>query len=249
MFFTHRRFPCSIFGVMDPHEILTATENVLRDLVDEILRDRYGDHWIEARVDDQTRERWQQRLVEERARREGAQPDDRLIYYAELVDPLKLFKQDWQLFSPCFGDWKTMELDFSRLIAFRHPNHHGRRLLPFERDLLTGITGSIRNRVTIFRSERGPDKEYFPRIEYVEDSFGNVARKSRDVVSTGLTLRPGDEVTFSCRGWDPKGEPLNWHWNVHPHVMMLEREAEADEFVWAVEIGDIAETKVYMSSC
>ncbi len=224
---------------MEPEDVLTITENVLRDLIQDVLGDKYGAEWITQRVDEDTRERWQDRLTEERGRRAGVKVDDRLIYYSDLSDLPKLLKNDWEAFKPCFGNLKKTEIDLKRLIGFRHAQQHGRDLVPFERDLLAGITGEIRNKVTVFQSERGPDKEYFPKIEYVADSFGNVARKSEGWVNTGLTLHPGDEVTFQCRGWDPKGEPLDWKWNIGHHP--ANRQVEGGEFTWRVEIEDVAE--------
>ncbi len=227
---------------MDPEEALTTTENVLRDLIADTLTSKYGRDWIDQRVDENTRDRWRDRLIEDQSRREGAKVDDRLIYYSELADLRKLLKNDWDAFSPCFGTWKRMEVYLQRLISFRHPQRHGRELLPFERDLLLGVTGEIRNKITVFLSERGPDEEYFPKIEYVSDSFGNVARGSGSSVSTGLTLHPGDEVTFTCHGWDPKGEKLQWGWNADPTMMQIDH-YEDDEFTWRLEDKDVAESQ------
>ncbi|MEE3127442.1 MAG: hypothetical protein VX494_09545, partial [Actinomycetota bacterium] len=102
---------------------------------------------------------------------------------------------------------------FDRLDQFRNPPAHSRELLPFERDLLAGMAGEIRNRVTIYRSEMGPSREYYPRIEWVRDSFGN-SSASEDArmqdVFTKVRLAIGQQVTFQCRGWDPQGRDLNW---------------------------------------
>ncbi len=227
---------------MEPEDALTTTENVLRDLIEGVLRDKYGAEWIAQRVDGDTRERWQDRLTEEKGRRAGVKVDDRLIYYSDLGDLPRLLKNDWEAFKPCFGNLKKTDIDLKRLIGFRHAQHHGRDLVPFERDLLAGIIGEIRNKVTVFQSERGPDTEYFPKIEYVADSFGNVARRSKGSVNTGLTLHPGDEVTFTCHGWDPKGEQLQWGWNADPSMVQIEH-YEDDEFTWQLKDEDVAESQ------
>ena len=225
---------------MDHEEALTTTENVLSELIADTLTSKYGGDWIDQRVDENTRDRWRDRLTEEQSRRKGAKVDDRLIYYSELADLRKLLKNDWDVFAPCFGSLKTMELDMKRLITYRHPEHHGRELLPFEQHLVLGITGEIRNKVTMFRSERDPEEEYFPRIEYVGDSFGNVARPPQNDINTDLTLRPGDAVTFTCRGWDPKGEPLDWRWDVGARSGGPHRLVSNNEFTWDVKIRDVA---------
>lgn len=228
---------------MEPEDALTTTENVLRDLIDDILAEKYGPGWIAERVDEGTRERWEGRLAEEKSRRAGANVDERLIYYSELTDLPKILKNDWGAFAPCFGSSKTMELDLKRLITYRHPEHHGRELLPFERHLVLGIAGVIRNKVTMFLSERGPDQEYFPKIEYVTDSFGYVARGSKARVETGLTLHPGDEVTFTCHGWDPKGEPPLWGWGVNPGVIEIQHRQAENEITWRLYDRDVAESQ------
>ena len=227
---------------MEAEDALTTTENVLRDLIEDVLRNKYGAEWIAQRVDEETRERWQDRLTEEKGRRAGVKVDDRLIYYSDLSDLPNLLKNEWEAFKACFGNWKTTELYLKRLIGFRHAKHHGRDLLPFERDLLAGMTGEIRNKVTVFQSERGPDEEYFPKVEYVTDSFGHVARGAGASVHTGLTLHPGDEVRFTCHGWDPKGERLQWAWNADPDTGRTDN-FEDDEFTWQLEDGDVAENQ------
>lgn len=226
---------------MEVEDALTTTENVLRDLIEEVLKDRYGAEWIAQRVNEETRERWQDRLSEEESRRVGVKIDERVIYYSDLSDLPKLLKNDWEAFKPCFGNWKTTEFYLKRLIGFRHAKHHGRDLLPFERDLLAGITGEIRNKVTMFQSDRGPDEEYFPKIEYVTDSYGNVARGSRAFVETGMTLHPGDEVTFTCHSWDPKGELPLWGWGVNPGVVEASHRQAEDEITWRLYDKDVAD--------
>lgn len=226
---------------MEPEDALNTAENVLRDLIQDILSEKYGSDWIAQRVDEETRERWQDRLAEEKSRRAGVKVDDRVIYYSDLSDLPKLLQNDWEAFKPCFGNKKTMQFFLKRLIGYRHPEYHGRELLPFERHMLLGITGEIRNKVTVYQSERGPDEEYFPKIEYVTDSLGYVARGSRALVKTGLTLHPGDEVTFTCHSWDPKGEPPLWGWGVNPGVVEASHRQVEDEITWRLYDKDVAD--------
>ena len=86
---------------------------------------------------------------------------------------------------------------------------HSRSLREFERDLVNGIVGELRNLVVIYRSQKGPDMEYYPRIEQVIDSFGNSSEGTEEV-ETGLRLKVGDTVQFECRGWDPQDRTLLW---------------------------------------
>ena len=82
---------------------------------------------------------------------------------------------------------------------------HSRTLVPFEGALAEGMTGEIRNKVTSYRSELDLADRHFPRIEYVRDSFGNAPTRGSltDIVISGLTSYPGDQISYECSGWDP----------------------------------------------
>jgi hypothetical protein len=85
---------------------------------------------------------------------------------------------------------------------------HSCSLVDFEQKLIQGMTGEIRNKVTLFQMEANAADRHFPRIEFVRDSFGRQA--SDGVVPPNITVHPGDEVIFECSGWDPEDRPLRW---------------------------------------
>ena len=58
-----------------------------------------------------------------------------------------------------------------RLDNIRNAVGHSRPLLPFERDLLSGIAGQIRNQVTIYMSTQDEAGDIYPRIESVTDQI------------------------------------------------------------------------------
>lgn len=154
----------------------------------------------------------------------------------------------WTFFSECLGDLKTMRIYLERLASFRNPEMHGRDLLPFEEHLVLGITGEIRNKVTIYRSQRDDEREYFPRIEHAADSFGNIAERDGPNLSarTNLVLRPGGTVIFGLRAWDPEGLP--WTWTVigpaNENV-----DIDSDRITWRVgrsDISDPADVSIYL---
>jgi len=93
------------------------------------------------------------------------------------------------------------------LKALRNSTMHSRPLVPYEESLVLGVVGLIRNRVTTYRSEKGPDMQYYPTITRVTDNFGNELTSQSD---TGLHLQPGDVVTFTCVGTDPQQRLLTW---------------------------------------
>lgn len=233
----------------EPWEAITAAENVLRDLIEETLRDEFGEDWLDNSGLTRDRiEKLRETRDEEAKRRDGGEVNPRLIYYSNLWDLAKILDKNWSLFADCFGDRGTTRVYLDRLTAFRNPEMHGRDLLPFERHLVLGITGEIRNKVTIYRSERRAEKEFFPRIEYAADSFGNVASREDGslVANTNLIVHPGDEVIFELRAWDPEGLP--WSWKVITSGFSAV-DIEGDQITWRVEsknIADPASVTVYL---
>src|SRR6202043_2622408 len=97
---------------------------------------------------------------------------------------------------------------YDRAEHFRNAVMHSRELLPFERDLLSGISGEIRNLVAIHRSSMGPDSKYYPTVESVVDSFGNNLGEGLQVVDT--RVQTGTTVEFTCRAWDTTSRALTW---------------------------------------
>ena len=201
---------------MEPSESIRIVEVDLRDLIESVLRGKHGDDWLEkAGLDEERVRGLTERREEERKSRSPAGVDERLIAYSHLYELRSVIHKNWDLFKPIFGEKKLFDVYLDRLEDFRNAPAHSRDLLPYERDLLAGIAGEIRNRVTTFRSTLDPDQQYYPRIELVTDSFGNRV-ESPDVtrpwveVQTGLSRPPGQEIQFRGRGWDPQGRTLTW---------------------------------------
>jgi hypothetical protein len=118
-------------------------------------------------------------------------------------------------------------------------------VLPFEVALAEGMTGELRQQVTLFRSSGlgGPEPEYFPRIESVTDSLGNqkVGLTGDPFLRTNITLRPGEEIAFSGSAWDPGGEPVRWVVRVNANAPLLEATGLDFECTWSVAEGDIGD--------
>ena len=195
----------------DYSSALKAVENTLRDFIQEVLSKNRGESWVEqCGVTPERIERWKQRQGEEERNIRGRGIEKRLLYYADFYDLPVIMKRHWTLFEPCFGKWKHMEVYLDRLEDFRNPDAHRRELFPHEIDLVLGITGEIRTAVTNFRSQQKPEDEFFPRLEQVTDSFGNVATPQDKTVMTERILHPGDEVDFLATAWDPRDEPCEF---------------------------------------
>jgi hypothetical protein len=213
---------------MAPSDAINAVDIVLRDLIQHVLTEKFGDEWTEQRGTPEKIEKWRERKVEEATKRDGTTTEQRLLYYSDFTDLAPVIKKHWEMFKPCLGDRDTFDVYMNRLEEFWNAPMHSRTLVPFEGALAEGMTGEIRNNVTIYRSELDLADRHFPRIEYVRDSFGNTPTSGSptDIVISGLTLYPGDQISYECSGWDPQDGPLKWTmqlcalptWIARPHV-------------------------------
>lgn len=224
---------------MDASTSLRDAENALRDFAEEILVEKFGDEWAEKSGAAPDRvQKWKDRRTEEAKKLTAGNVDPRLLYYSDSYDLKTIIVKHWELFKPCFGDKKTMEIFLDKMENFRNPDAHRRRLLPAQEQLLHGISGEIRNAITNYRSKQAPKDEFFPRIEYAQDSFGNVC-KGGDAVDTERTLRPGDVVSFSITAWDPMEGTLEYH-AVRKTLEYIVDWNPSNTFEWTVLESDIA---------
>jgi hypothetical protein len=198
------------------NESIAAAEVDLRGLIREVLSTRYGESWLDqAGLSSDSIAHASGRLDAERKRRPGTRVSEETIDYLQFYELKTIIEKHWEMFRPILGpklgEFRTY---FDRLNDLRDADAHNRVLLPFERDLVSGIAGEIRNRITIFRSEMGPKREYYPRIESVVDNFGTAydfaAEAYPGPVYSDLELTVGTTVEFDCAGWDPHGRELSW---------------------------------------
>jgi hypothetical protein len=229
----------------DVSAVLLLTENVLRDLLESVLSHALGSEWLSrAGVTNDRFTKWRARRDEEAARRRGAVVEQRLICYSDLTDLDTIIHKQWDLLKGCFDDQQQTRLDLGRLIGLRTALAHGRALLPFEEHLALGITGEIRNKVTIFMTANGPTREYFPRIEVARDSFGNATTPATQYVDTGLVLHPGDAVTFDLHAWDPDDLPVNWWACINAGALQPQFPVPIVPWTWEVQTSHIAERQL-----
>lgn len=231
----------------DPFE---KVENSLRDLIADVLHDTYGDEWEEhLGVSDERLDRWRERREVQRKQAVGGVVEERLLYYADFHDIWTILKKKWELFSDCFRSKKRIEVYLDRLGELRNPDAHNRTAMPFEEHLAEGMSGELRQAITVFRNSGGggPEPEHFCRIEEVRDSFnhrvtglasGHHMVDTRDMV----TLRPGERVELRGSGIDPADRPLRWRISAPFGSSELEiGEYSGSEFAveWGVGENDI----------
>jgi hypothetical protein len=132
------------------------------------------------------------------------------------------------------------------LDELRNPVAHSRDLVPFEEALVRGISGEIRQQITLYLSHMAGEDRYFPRVERVQDSFGNVAGGADagqiTIARTRLILHPGDTVTFSGHAWDPEGLGVQWLFNASGATLPIGPPSLGFLHVWEVTDDDIRES-------
>lgn len=225
---------------MEPAEAITALEVALREVIRLVLGDQWPDR-SGLNVPE-----LESRREEERKSRDGAIVEDELLAYTHIFELRKVIDKNWEAFKPVFGDKKRFDVYMDRVEDFRNAPMHSRTLLPFERDLLSGIVGEFRNLATMARSKQGPDKQFYPIIESIVDSHGVNADVGASVTMTGLRLQVGEVVQFSCRGWDPQGRDLHWELCRSPSGSGKMDEAVGSEVVltWRVSKSHVGEQAV-----
>jgi hypothetical protein len=189
---------------MEPTEAINGIEASLRLLIRTVL----GNTWAARGVLDISM--LEARREEERKRRDGAAVESDLLAYTHIYELRKIIVKNWEDFKPALVERKRFDIYMDRIEDFRNVPMHSRDLLPFERDLLSGIAGELRNIVTIYRSSKGPDMNHYPVADSLVDSFGNEIDSDNGVCFTGLRLQIGQVVEFHCRGWDAQSRDLTW---------------------------------------
>ncbi len=205
---------------MDTTEALKDTENSLRDFIATVLHKNLGGDWVEkSGVSEKRIEAWNERKFVEEKRQESGVVEERLIYYADFYDLKTILKKHWSgEFSTVFGEWRTMEVWLSEIEKLRDPDAHRRELLPHQKHLLLGIAGEIRTRLIRYRSKMETSEDYYPRIESVKDSVGNIWTYGASNLPIAKTiLRPRDILEFIVTASDPLDAELQYGLTVTGH--------------------------------
>jgi hypothetical protein len=200
---------------VDVTQALKDVENALRDFIAHTLEKVFGAEWEkQCGVSPERLKQWHERQEVERKRQETGVVEERLLYYADFYDLGTILHKHWgQHFSVVFGKWKTMEIFLEELGKLRDPNAHQRELLPHQKHLVLGLSGEIRTRITRFKSSQETGESYFPRIESVCDSLGNIWTYNSPSspikgIRTQNSVFPGDTIDFVVTASDPLDEPL-----------------------------------------
>ena len=195
---------------MDASQALKSTENSLRDVFSYILHKKFGTDWLtKVGVAPERIALWESRKVEEQ-RRIG-RSDPRLIYYSDFYDLRTILRKNWNDgLTEVFGsELKETEILLKLLEEFRNPDAHRRELLPYEIQLVLGITGKIRSQISLFYNNMQHSDSYFCRIDAIQDNLGNSWNPSSGTRNQpNNLLRPGQRLEFNVVASDPKGQTI-----------------------------------------
>ncbi|GAB3870748.1 hypothetical protein GCM10028824_19750 [Hymenobacter segetis] len=197
---------------MNEKQALQDVENVLRDFISAGLDKKFGPDWFsKCGLPDDRIAKWKEKLEIENKKQKHSSCDPRLIYYSDFYDLRNMLNKNWDIFSAALGEKKEVDALLGMLENYRNSNAHGRELLTYQKHLVVGITGEIRNRITKFRSMQETGADYFPRIESVHDNYGNSWKVDEyGIVRTGKLLREGDVLEYIVSATDPQGEELEY---------------------------------------
>lgn len=202
---------------MDITQSLRAAENALRDLIYELLSARNPHNWeSKLGISEERKQRWEERQKIEGKRQKGAPIEGRLLYYADFYDILSILDKNWSIFSDALGDKKTIEVWLNELERLRDPNAHNRELLPFQKSLISGISGDLRARILRYRNKMENSDDYFPKIESVRDSVGHSWSPGHTSLMKKITVHEEDQIEIVMSATDPLGEPLEYGYQWHP---------------------------------
>jgi hypothetical protein len=234
---------------LEPTAALTTCEQALRELYARAYTEAFGPGWLDLVATADRRNAWRAKREVERARRTRAGvavvPEDELAY-AEFWELCEIAEAHWAPLASALGKQKQMLPLLRRFESLRNTVAHSRPVLPFEADLLSGIAGEIRNRVTIHMIGQDPSGEYFARIETVVDSLGHEiladASSSATGFATDVTLRVGDVVHFTCHATDPHDRPIRWEIATVPGGAGAVAEGADVELAWTVEDRHVSQS-------
>jgi len=92
---------------MDVSQALKDTENSLRDFIAYVLREAFGDEWVDkCGVTPERVQKWNRRKAQEEGRQKLGAVEERLLYYADFYDLETILGKHWHRFSEALGKEK-----------------------------------------------------------------------------------------------------------------------------------------------
>jgi hypothetical protein len=227
---------------VEPTYALRSIETALRL----VIRDVLGDEGWLAAAGSPDRAPLEQKRTEENKRRDGAAVSSNLLDYTETYQLTNLVLKNWESFKPVFSDKARTESFFGVVADVRNSVAHSRDLVPFERDLISGVAGQLRNQVSLFRSSVNQSSKYYPLIESVKDQFGLEGSRGGNPYDRPLPIRleVDDVITFTGSAFNARGKPVKWkvaHPARYPRDTADVAEGDSVSFQYTVTEADVEE--------
>jgi len=220
---------------MEPNDALRSIESRLRLIIREVL----GESWM-ADLPEKSQQRLRAWRDNDAASRPGTVPSDDLLDFTMTAELADLILANYEKFEPVFKDRAMFEALFGVIAGIRNTVAHSRELVPFERDLFSGVAGRINNQVAQYRGSRGVGGRYYPRIERLLDGAGrNLLTMPR--IGTGLLSLGrydiGESLVLRASSTPTRNRALRWDLQVYsrrsypfPDRMKLAAEGNDVEF-------------------
>lgn len=200
--------------MIEIRQTLLDTENALKDFIEMILKKNYGEEYIshlglsEQRISviEEQRE-----IAAEQYSQELHQ-DYKLIDFINFIDIKTILKKHWESeFQVVLGKWEETAVFLDILDAFHQSDANNRQLITYQKHLILGICGSLRNKLVTFRSWKDHAHGGFAVIESVMDNFGNIWTPSHPKkVRSNITLREGDILEFVINAKDAEDRDIEY---------------------------------------
>lgn len=191
---------------MDITRALHDAENIFRDYLEMVFCRQYGGDWHqEAGIPERITKKWDMKQMEHEKESLDQTSNESLIQFAEFNDLQEIINNNWvKELEETFGD-KDILISYLKILeGYRNPDVRRRELFIYQKHLLLGITGEIRNKISIALSKLDTNKEVFPRIESAKDNLGSLWKPGDPrKIKTNKVLRVGDEVEIIIAATDP----------------------------------------------
>jgi len=218
---------------MDITRSLHNAENILRDYIDMVFSSHHGEEWYDkVGVEQRKINEWEIRKIPEETGPKAVKGKEKLIQYAQFNDIRKILKDNWNKdFQNTFGDQDIMNSYLKIIEEYRDPSSRRRELFVYQKHLILGISGEIRNKISIALSAAETGKEVFPRIESVKDNLGGLWTPGKPrKVKTKQVVNAGDTLEYIVTANDPMEADLEYRiygqkWQVNNVILFQVNDA------------------------
>ena len=198
---------------MDIRQSLLDTEMIMKDFISMIISEKWGKNWmIESGLSDERFKELNQIRIKNEQEFNPLTTEGRLLNYCNFLDLIVILETHWNnQFDVAFGEFENLRAYLRTLQKFQNPDTFNRPLLSFEKHFILGVTGTIRNNISVYRTWKEVGKEGYPIIENVKDNFANLwTMGSPKKLKTNLKLQVGDMLEIVILASHPNDEALEY---------------------------------------